>query len=139
MADEVAFVAESLAALGARLGFLARRGGDVLRVVVEVLVAAQQLLLSERLFTQVTAVGLLFCVYEHVRVQVPRRGRRVRAKITLETFFSIVSFVMKFESIPVGKHFATFFTFDWFVRGMKLLNVNSEISFPSTGSWAKIA
>lgn len=90
MADQVAFVAEWFAALGALVPLLARRRRHVVRIVVEVLVAAQQLLLAEALVALVALVRFLVRVDQHVRLQVALRYRCVHAQVALEALFTFV-------------------------------------------------
>ena len=55
--DEVALVPEGLAALRALVGLLLGGGGNVVRVVVQVLVPLQELLLAEALVALVALIN----------------------------------------------------------------------------------
>ena len=77
------------------------------RVVVEVLVPLQQLLLPEALVTLVALEGFLVCVDQHVRLQVPLRDRRVGAEVALEAFLPLVSFLVNLEGVPIREGFST--------------------------------
>ena len=95
MADEVALVAEGFATLGTLVTLLAGRRRHVVGIVVEVLVAAQQLLLPETLVALVALVWLLVRVDQHVRLEVTLRYGCVGAQVTLETLLSLVRFAMQ--------------------------------------------
>lgn len=66
MSDQVAFVAEGPSAFGALVRLFSRRWWDVRRIVVEVLVAFEELFLPEGLITLLALIGLLIRVDEHV-------------------------------------------------------------------------
>ena len=95
VADEVAFVAEGLAAFGALVALLAGRRRNVVRIVVQVLVAPQQLLLPKGLVALGALVRFLVRVDQHVRLEVALRYRRVRAQVALEALFALVRFAVQ--------------------------------------------
>ena len=66
VANKIAFVAEGFAAFRTFVPLLAGRGRYIIGVVVEVLVATEQLLLPETLVALVTLVGLLIRMNQHV-------------------------------------------------------------------------
>ena len=85
--DQIALVSETPSTLRAFVCLLLRSWRHIGRVVVEVLVPLQQLLLPEALVTLVALEGFLVCVDQHVRLQVPLRDRGVGAEVAFKAFF----------------------------------------------------
>ena len=102
VANEVALVTERLAALGALVPLLAGRRGHVVRVVVEVLVPAEELLLPETLVALIALVRLLISVDQHVRLEVALRDGGVGAEVAFEALFSLVSLAVKLKAKKNG-------------------------------------
>lgn len=71
--DEVALVSESASALGALVRLLSGLWRHVGRIVIEVLVTLEQLLLPEALVTLFASIRLLVGVDEHVRLEMAGR------------------------------------------------------------------
>ena len=88
-------------ALSTLVSLLLGRWRDVGRVVVEVLMPLEQLLLPEALVTLVALIRLLVRVDQHVALQVTLGNRAVRAEVTLETLLSLVGLLVHFQSVPV--------------------------------------
>lgn len=103
MADEVALVTEGFAALGALMPFLAGRRGDVVRVVVQVLMPAEKLLLPEALVALIALVRLLVSVDQHVRLQVTLRDGRIGAEVAFEALLSLVRLAVQLFEVTREK------------------------------------
>lgn len=78
-------------------------------IVIQVAVSFEQLLLPERLEAMVALIGLLIRVYQHVTLQVTRRNRGVRAKVTLVALFALVGLAVQLVAVPVGERLAATF------------------------------
>ena len=91
MSDQVALVSEAAATLGTLVGFLLGGWRHVGRVVVQVLVTFQQLLLAESI---VTLERFLVGVNRHVGLQVEFGDGGVGIEVALEVLFSLVSFLV---------------------------------------------
>lgn len=116
-----------------------RRDGNVIRVVINVLMPLQQLLLSESLLTEMALVRLLIGMDQHVRLQVSGRDRSVSAEFTAIAFFALVSLCMNLVAVTIWKVAVAAFTFNGNVAGVKLLNVNPQICFTSACGRAQLA
>ena len=100
VSDQVSLVSKASVALWTLIGLLLGSWGNIGRVVIQVLMSLEQLLLSEALVALVTTEWFLVGVYEHVRLQVSLRDGGVGTQITLETLLTLVSLLVNFQSVP---------------------------------------
>lgn len=101
MANEITLVSESAPTLRTFVCFLLGRGRNVAGIVIEVLVAFEQLLLPKGLIALRTLVWLLVGMDEHVRLEMPRRNRGIWAQLTSETLLTFVGFIMQLVAVAV--------------------------------------
>ncbi len=95
MANKVAFMAERFSTFGTLVPLFPGWWRHVVGIVIQVLMAAEKLLLPEALIALVALVRFLVGVNQHVRFQMALRDRRVSTKVALETFFSFVSLAVQ--------------------------------------------
>jgi hypothetical protein len=120
---------ECLAAVRTLVCLFPRRQSDVVWIVVDVFVALQQLLLPERLFAELTLIGLLVRVDQHVRLEMARRDRRVGAKLAAVALFTFVRLCVDLVGVAIGEFAVAATTLDRLVGGVELLHVDSKIGF----------
>lgn len=95
MTDEVAFMAKRFTTFWALVPLFSRRWRHVVRIVIQILMASEKLLLSETLITLIALIRFLVGVNQHVRFQMALRDRRVSTQVALETFLSFVGFTVQ--------------------------------------------
>lgn len=117
-----------------------RRWRDVVRIVVQIHVASQQLLLAERLLAHVALERLLVGVNEQVGFEVTCRNGRVRAEVALVALFSFVRFGVHLVRVPVVVQLAAAPTLERFVqRSMQLLDVDAQVRLAAARRGAELA
>lgn len=120
--------------------FVLRSRLHVIRIVVKIDVAAEQLLLPEGLLAHFALVWFLVCVHQYVGLKMARRNRSIWTEITFVAFFAFVCFGVHFVGVTVLVDFVASATlqglFHWSVQ---FLYVDSKIRLSPTGSGAKLA
>lgn len=109
-----------------------RRYSNVIRVMIDVFVALQQLLLAKSLLTEVAIERLLVGMNQHVRLQVPSRDRSVSAEFAAVTFFAFMRFCMNLIAVAIWEFAVTAFALDRNVARVQFLDMNAQIGFSST-------
>lgn len=122
--NQIALVSERLVTRRTHVSFFFRRRRYIVFVVIQIVMALQQLFLSERLVTLLTLVGFLVGMNQHVRLQVSGADRGVRAELTLEAFFAVMGFNVQFIRIPIGEHLVAAFTRNRSVSSVQFHHMN---------------
>ena len=95
-------MSETPSTFRAFMRLLLRSWRHIGRVVVEVLVPLEELLLSEALVALITLIRLLVGVDQHVALKMTLGDGAVGAEVALEALLTLMGLLVDFKCVPVN-------------------------------------